>query len=127
MQLIISCTQKPAKNPMQKPHKNLVRKNPAKIFYDFINKKPAKNFKYIQKLPNFTLYKQNKKPMHELITLSYQMKCGITGTIIDKGEQAYYNHQTKTCIHPVEYERNMSQAKIGDPKTYFTRLQKLNK
>lgn len=25
-----------------------------KIFYDFLNKKPAKNFKYIQKLPNFT-------------------------------------------------------------------------
>ena len=38
----------------QKPHKNLVGKNPAKIFYDFLNKKPAKNFKYIQKLPNFT-------------------------------------------------------------------------
>jgi hypothetical protein len=72
-------------------------------------------------------YKQNKKPMHELITLSSKMKCGITGTIIDKGEQAYYNHQTKTCIHPVEYERNMSQVKIGDPKTYFTRHQKLNK
>jgi hypothetical protein len=105
----------------QKPGKNL-----AKIFYDFLNKKPAKNFKYIQKLPNFTLYKQNKKPMHELITLSYQMKCGITGTIIDKGEQAYYNYQTKTCIHPLEYERNMSQVKIGDPKTYFTRLSKLN-
>jgi hypothetical protein len=119
--------QKPYAKTPQKPHKNLVRKNPAKIFYDFLNKKPAKNFKYIQKLPNFTLYKQNKKPMHELITLSYQMKCGITGTIIDKGEQAYYNHQTKTCIHPVEYERNMNQAKIGDPKTYFTRLQKLNK
>jgi hypothetical protein len=31
------------KNP-QKPRKNLVRKNPAKIFYDFFNKKPAKNF-----------------------------------------------------------------------------------
>jgi hypothetical protein len=115
------------KNPIQKPHKNLVRKNPAKIFYDFLNKKPVKNFKYIQKLPIFTLYKQNKKPMHELITLSYQMKCGITGTIIDKGEQAYYNHQTKTCIHPLEYEKNMSQVKIGEPKTYFTRLQKLNK
>ena len=64
--------------------------------------------------------------MHELITLSYQMKCGITGTTIDKGEQAYYNYQTKTCIHPLEYERNMSQVKIGDPKTYFTRLSKLN-
>jgi hypothetical protein len=86
-----------------------------------------KTSKDIQKLPNFTLYKQNKKPMHELITLNSKMKCGITGTIIDKGEQAYYNHQTKTCIHPVEYERNMSQVKIGDPKTYFTRHQKLNK
>jgi hypothetical protein len=64
--------------------------------------------------------------MHELITLTYPMKCGITGTTIDKGEQAYYNHQSKTCIHPLEYERNMSQAKIGDPKTYFTRLSKLN-
>ena len=64
--------------------------------------------------------------MHELITLSYQMKCGITGTIIDKGEQAYYNHQTKTCIHPLEYESNMQKAKIGDPKTYFSRLSKLN-
>jgi hypothetical protein len=119
--------QKPYAKTPQKTHKNLVRKNPAKIFYDFLNKKPAKNFKYIQKLPNFTFYNQNKKPMHELITLNSKMKCGITGTIIDKGEQAYYNHQTKTCIHPVEYERNMSQAKIGDPKTYFTRLQKLNK
>jgi hypothetical protein len=65
--------------------------------------------------------------MHELITLTYPMKCGITGTYIDKGEQAYYNHQTKTCIHPLEYEKNMAKTKIGDPKTYFTRLQKLNK
>jgi hypothetical protein len=72
-------------------------------------------------------YLQNKKPMHELITLNSKMKCGITGTIIDKGEQAYYNHQTKTCIHPLVYERNMQQTKIGEPKTYFTRLQKLNK
>jgi hypothetical protein len=46
--------QKPYAKTPQKPRKNLVRKNPAKIFYDFINKKPAKNFKYIQKLPNFT-------------------------------------------------------------------------
>ncbi len=37
-------------------------KNPAKIFYDFLNKKPVKNFKYIQKLPNFTFYNQNKNP-----------------------------------------------------------------
>jgi len=34
--------------------------------------------------------------MHQLITLTDRMKCGITGTIIDKGEQAYYNYQTKT-------------------------------
>jgi len=47
--------QKPYAKTPQKPHKNLVGKNPAKIFYDFLNKKPAKNFKYIQKLPNFTL------------------------------------------------------------------------
>ena len=65
--------------------------------------------------------------MHHLITLSDRMKCAITGTIIEKGEQAYYSYETKNCIHPLEYERNMQQAKIGDPKTYFTRLQKLNK
>jgi hypothetical protein len=123
--------QKPYAKTPQKP-----RKNPAKIWYAKIQQKSfmisltknlLKTFKYLQKLPNFTFYNQNKKPMHELITLSYQMKCGITGTIIDKGEQAYYNHQTKTCIHPLEYEKNMSQVKIGDPKTYFTRHQKLNK
>ena len=65
--------------------------------------------------------------MHHLITLSDRMKCAITGTIIEKGEQAYYSYETKNCIHPLEYERSMSNVKIGDPKTYFTRLQKLNK
>jgi len=65
--------------------------------------------------------------MHQLITLSDRMKCTITGTIIEKGEQAYYSYETKNCIHPLEYERSMSKTKIGDPKTYFTRLQKLNK
>lgn len=65
--------------------------------------------------------------MHELITLTYPMKCALTGTYIDKGEQAYYSHETKNCIHPLEYERSMNQVKIGDPKTYFTRHQKLNK
>ncbi len=38
----------------QKPHKNPAAKNLAKIFYDFLNKKPAKNFKILQKLSNFT-------------------------------------------------------------------------
>jgi hypothetical protein len=48
--------QKPAKNPMQKlpkkptktlqkPSKNLVGKNPAKIFYENINKKSIKIYK----------------------------------------------------------------------------------
>jgi hypothetical protein len=37
---------KPTKNP-QKPHKNPAAKNLAKIFYDFLNKKPAKNFKIL--------------------------------------------------------------------------------
>lgn len=64
--------------------------------------------------------------MFELITLTNPMKCGITGTRIEKGEQAYYNYETKTCIHPVEYERSMAKAVIGDKKTYFTRLSKLN-
>ncbi len=64
--------------------------------------------------------------MFELITLTYPMRCGITGIPIDKGEQAYYNYETKTCIHPVEYEGSMSKAVIGDKKTYFTRLSKLN-
>jgi hypothetical protein len=40
----------------QKPHKNPAAKNLAKIFYDFLNKKPAKNFKIFQKLLNFTKY-----------------------------------------------------------------------
>ena len=64
--------------------------------------------------------------MHQLIILTHPMKCAITGILIDKGEQAYYNHETKNCIHPLEYESNMSKAKIGDPKTYFSRLSKLN-
>lgn len=64
--------------------------------------------------------------MHQLITLTHPMKCAITGIQIDKGEQAYYNHETKNCIHPLEYEKNISKAKIGDPKTYFSRLSKLN-
>jgi hypothetical protein len=65
--------------------------------------------------------------MHQLITLSDRMKCAITGTVIDKGEQAYYSYLTKNCIHPLVYEESMTKTKIGDPKTYFTRLQKLNK
>ena len=64
--------------------------------------------------------------MHHLITLPYKMRCAITGTVIEKGEQAYYNYETKNCIHPLEYEKNMSKAKIGDTKTYFQRLSKLN-
>jgi hypothetical protein len=62
-QLQAKTCQKPYAKTPQKPHKNLVRKNPAKIFYDFLNKKPAKNFKYIQKLPNFTL-NTNKTKNH---------------------------------------------------------------
>jgi hypothetical protein len=64
--------------------------------------------------------------MYELITLTYPMKCGITGQLIQKGEQAYYNYESNKCIHPLEYERGMSKAVIGDKKTYFTRLSKLN-
>jgi hypothetical protein len=37
------------KSGTQKSSKNLVRKNPAKIFYDFLNKKPAKNFQIFTK------------------------------------------------------------------------------
>ena len=33
------------KTPRQKPAKNPTAKNPAKIFYDFLNKKPHKNLK----------------------------------------------------------------------------------
>jgi hypothetical protein len=68
-----------------------------------------------------------QKTMHQLITLSDRMKCAITGTTIEKGEQAYYSYLTKNCIHPLVYEESMTKTKIGDPKTYFTRLQKLNK
>jgi len=41
--------QKPYAKTPQKPRKNLVRKNPAKIFYDFLNKKPTKNFEIYPK------------------------------------------------------------------------------
>lgn len=50
----------PAKNPQKSAAKifcpiNCPDKKPdKKIFYDFFNKKPAKNLKYIQKLYNFT-------------------------------------------------------------------------
>jgi hypothetical protein len=47
--------QKPYAKTPQKPHKKPTKILYAKIFYDFLNKKPAKNFKDIQKLPNFTL------------------------------------------------------------------------
>jgi hypothetical protein len=39
--------QKPYAKTPQKPHKNPAAKNLAKIFYDFLNKKPAKNFKIL--------------------------------------------------------------------------------
>lgn len=64
--------------------------------------------------------------MHHLITLPYKMRCAISGTVIDKGEQANYNYETKNCIHPLEYEKLMSSTKIGDPKSYFKRLSKIN-
>jgi hypothetical protein len=53
--------QKLPKKPTKIWGKNLLsdklsrQKTRQKIFYDFLNKKPAKNFKDIQKLPNFTL------------------------------------------------------------------------
>jgi hypothetical protein len=39
--------QKPYAKTPQKTHKNPAAKNLAKIFYDFLNKKPAKNFKIL--------------------------------------------------------------------------------
>jgi hypothetical protein len=45
------------KNFPKNPQKSVAKiwdKNLAKIFYDFLNKKPAKNFKIFQKLSNFT-------------------------------------------------------------------------
>ena len=50
-----------------KTHKNLVHKNLTKIFYDFLNKKPAKNFKIFQKLSNFTKTLKLKHKQHEKI------------------------------------------------------------
>jgi hypothetical protein len=131
LQLKTSRSQKPAKNPMQKlpknPTKNPQKSCTQKSFMIFLTKNLLKTLNISKNFLILHLTQTKQKTMHELITLTYPMKCGITGTTIDKGEQAYYNHQTKTCIHPLEYERNMSQVKIGDPKTYFTRLQKLNK
>ena len=57
--------QKLPKNPTKICGKNLLsdklsgQKTRQKIFYDFFNKKPAKNLKYIQKLYNFTKYQSS--------------------------------------------------------------------
>jgi hypothetical protein len=90
LQLQAKTCQKPYAKTPQKPHKNLVRKNLAKIFYDFFNKKPAKNFKYIQKLLNFTLYKQNKmkkETQEQLFDLLYSLEDFFEYDTTEKGTQ----------------------------------------
>lgn len=57
--------QKLSKNSPKNPQKFCRQKSakkPTKIFYDFFNKKPVKNYKNIQKLFNFTKhFKTNTK------------------------------------------------------------------
>jgi|LakMenEpi03Aug12_release.lakeMendotaPanAssembly.Ray.scaffolds.fasta_scaffold4987646_1 hypothetical protein len=64
--------------------------------------------------------------MFRLITANFDCRCSLTGTLLRKGDQIYFNDITKTVIEAYEYERLMQKTVIGDKKTYFTRHSKLN-
>lgn len=60
--------------------------------------------------------------MFELITAKFDCHCAISGRLIKKGQDFYFNYTTKTCIHPLEYEQSKKPQ-----QHYFQRHQKLNK
>ena len=64
--------------------------------------------------------------MFRLITATFDCHCSLTGTLLRKGDQIYFNDITKTVIQAYEYEKLMQKTVIGDKKTYFTRHSKLN-
>jgi hypothetical protein len=63
----------------------------------------------------------------ELITAKFDCHCSMTGILIKKGQDVYYNYITKTLIHPTYYENIMSQMNNQGLTSYFQRHQKLNK
>lgn len=64
--------------------------------------------------------------MFRLITATFDCHCSLTGRLVRKGEQVYFNDTTRTIIDAYEYEKLMQKTVIGDKKTYFTRHSKLN-
>jgi hypothetical protein len=64
--------------------------------------------------------------MYRLITANFDCRCSLTGRFIRKGEQVYYNDNSRNVIDALEYELLMKKTVIGDKKTYFTRHSKLN-
>lgn len=65
--------------------------------------------------------------MHELITAKYDSVCSLSGELIKRGEQVYYDYASKTLIHPRYYENITSQINSSGMKSYFERHRKLNK
>ena len=64
--------------------------------------------------------------MFRLITATFDCRCSLTGRLLRKGEQVYYNDTSRNVIDALEYELLMRITVIGDKKTYFTRHSKLN-
>lgn len=64
--------------------------------------------------------------MHELITAKFDSVCSLSGEVIKKGEDIYYDYQTKTLIHPKYYENITSQINSNGMTSYFARHKKLN-
>jgi hypothetical protein len=64
--------------------------------------------------------------MFRLITATFDCHCSLTGRLVRKGEQVYFNDTSRTIIDAYEYEKLMQKTVIGDQKTYFTRHSKLN-
>jgi hypothetical protein len=64
--------------------------------------------------------------MFRLITATFDCHCSLTGRLVRKGEQVYFNDTSRTVIDAYEYEKLMQKTIIGDQKTYFSRHSKLN-
>jgi hypothetical protein len=64
--------------------------------------------------------------MFKLITATFDCHCSLTGRLVRKGEQVYFNDTSRTIIDAYEYEKLMQKTIIGDQKTYFSRHTKLN-
>lgn len=60
--------------------------------------------------------------MFELITAKFDCYCAVSGRLIKKGQDLYFNYTNKVCIHPLEYEQPKKPQ-----QSYFERHKKLNK